>query len=37
MAFRNLNQDAGDVGEGSGKVGGATLNNFFLPKTENLS
>ena len=32
MVFGNLNRDAGDVGEGSGRVGGATLNIFFLTK-----
>ena len=29
MVCRNPNWDAGDVKEGSGRAGGANLNNFF--------
>ena len=30
MVFRNLNGGPGDVGDGSGRVGGANLTNFFF-------
>ena len=36
MVFRNLNWGPGDVGDGSGRVGGANSTNFFFQKDKSL-